>query len=91
MAASGGHEVAHESIEADGCSACHSFTGNTFLANHAAVDCDECHSGAGAVNPALAYSCGTCHTPSSTPWSLAVGLCCALGAILVPTTRWCLS
>ena len=31
LAASGGHEAAHEAIDVDGCSACHDFAGNSFL------------------------------------------------------------
>ena len=67
------HGAVHDEIPQDGCSECHSFNG-PFLANHDALVCDDCHSGAKAVNPALDYTCGSCHTPSSTPWSLASGL-----------------
>ena len=68
------HSTQHNNIEVDGCSACHSFAGNAFFDNHAGYDCDECHSGPGAINPALDYSCGSCHTPSTTPWSLMLGV-----------------
>jgi len=82
----GGHESAHTGIEQDGCSACHSFS-DQFFTNHAAVDCDQCHTSPTAINPALDYSCGSCHTPSSTPWSLALGAFAAIGLIVVPVTR----
>ena len=82
-----GHEALHNDISVDGCSACHSFSSNAFFDNHTGVDCDECHSSPSAINPALDYSCGTCHTPSSTPWSLVLGALGALGAIVVLPQR----
>ena len=68
-----GHATAHDGIEHDGCSACHSFADNAFFANHAAVECEQCHTSPTAINPALDYSCGTCHTPSSHPMEPGTG------------------
>ena len=82
-----GHATAHDGIDVDGCSACHSFAGNAFFTNHAGVDCEQCHTSPTAINPALDYSCGTCHTPSTTPWSLALGLLAAVGIIVVPAVQ----
>jgi hypothetical protein len=82
-----GHAAGHEEIEVDGCSECHSFAGNSFFANHAAVDCLDCHSSPTAINSALNYSCGTCHTPSSTPLSLALGMFGGVALLMTPIVR----
>jgi hypothetical protein len=81
------HSTQHNNIEVDGCSACHSFAGNAFFDNHAGYDCDECHSGPGAINPALNYSCGSCHTPSTTPWSLMLGVFAGVALLVTPAVR----
>lgn len=82
-----GHATAHSAIEQDGCSACHTTFSDEFLVNHGALDCADCHGGPNAVNPALDYSCGSCHTPSSTPWSLLLGALVALGVLVAPSMR----
>ena len=81
------HSSQHNNIEVDGCSACHGFASNAFFDNHAGIDCDECHSGPGAINPALDYSCGSCHTPSTTPWSLVLGVFAGVALLVTPVVR----
>lgn len=79
----------HESIADDPtCAAdCHpnlpTFSDPTFLGKHSS-NCSWCHNTGRAINPALDYSCGSCHTSSTTPWSLALGAIVALGALVVP-------
>jgi len=79
----------HDAIEDDPTcvAACHpnrpAFSDPTFLGKHGS-NCSWCHNAQSTINPALDYSCGSCHTSSTTPWSLILGALVALGTLLVP-------
>jgi len=83
--------AAHDSIEDDpSCVAdCHpnhsAFSEPTFLGKHGS-NCSWCHNAQSTIDSASTYSCSTCHTPSTTPWSLLLGGAAAIG-IAIPAAR----